>query len=62
MLSELFSNIFKTVTGKKLASGIIAVIQTFGEKINLHLHLHILVTEGSIDEEKYSQRLLKTKA
>jgi hypothetical protein len=30
--------------------GVIAAIQTFGERINIHPHLHFLVTEGGVDE------------
>ena len=30
-------------------SGIISSIQTFGDRINLHPHLHFLVTEGGVD-------------
>jgi hypothetical protein len=30
--------------------GVIAAIQTFGDRINLHPHLHFLVTEGRVDE------------
>jgi Putative transposase len=30
--------------------GVIAAIQTFGDRINLHPHLHFLVTEGGLDE------------
>ena len=30
--------------------GVIAAIQTFGNRINLHPHLHFLVTEGGVDE------------
>jgi len=30
--------------------GVIASIQTFGDRINLHPHLHFLVTEGGVDE------------
>ena len=33
-----------------LTPGIIAAIQTFGDRINLHPHLHFLVTEGGVDE------------
>ena len=29
---------------------VIAAIQTFGDRINLHVHLHFLVTEGGTDE------------
>ena len=30
--------------------GVIAAIQTFGDRINLHPHLHFLVTEGGVDK------------
>jgi hypothetical protein len=30
--------------------GVIAAIQTFGDRINAHPHLHFLVTEGGVDE------------
>jgi hypothetical protein len=38
------------VTGSALTPGVIAAIQTFGDRINLHMHLHFLVTEGGTDE------------
>ncbi|TFG92595.1 MAG: transposase [Syntrophobacterales bacterium] len=41
---------FEVVTGSALTPGIIAAIQTFGDRINLHMHLHFLVTEGGADE------------
>jgi len=31
--------------------GVIAAIQTFGNRMNLHPHLHFLVTEGGVDKE-----------
>ena len=37
--------------GKEISPGIIAVIQSFGSKINLHPHLHFLTTEGGEDKE-----------
>jgi len=37
---------FEVVTGSALTPGVIAGIQTFGDRINLHSHLHFLVTEG----------------
>ena len=40
---------FEVVTGSALMPGIIAAIQTFGDRINLHPHLHFLVTEGGVD-------------
>ena len=40
---------FEGLTGSALTPGVIAVIQTFGDRINLHPHLHLLVTEGGVD-------------
>jgi hypothetical protein len=37
---------FEFVTGGLMTPGVIAVLQTFGDRINLHVHLHFLVTEG----------------
>jgi len=37
---------FRTFTGLDLMPGVVAVIQTFGDRINFHPHIHILVTEG----------------
>ena len=37
---------FKTVSGQQLMPGIVVVIQTFGDRINFHPHIHVLVTEG----------------
>jgi len=31
----------------------VAAIQTFGDRINLHVHLHFLVTEGGVDEAAF---------
>jgi hypothetical protein len=41
---------FEVVSGSTLMPGVIAAIQTFGDRINLHPHLHFLVTEGGVDE------------
>jgi hypothetical protein len=41
---------FKAVTGEELVPGVISSIQTFGDRINFHPHLHFLVTEGGMDE------------
>jgi len=38
---------FRAVTGLELMPGVVAVIQTFGDRINFHPHIHILATEGS---------------
>jgi len=39
------------VAGRELTPGIIAVIQSFGSRINLHPHLHFLVSEGGSDRD-----------
>ena len=41
----------QATTGTELRPGVVASIQTFGAKINLHVHLHFLVTEGGEDSE-----------
>ena len=41
---------FEVVTGSKLMPGVVAAIQSFGDRINSHPHLHFLVTEGGVDE------------
>jgi Putative transposase len=41
---------FEVLAGRELMPGVIAAIQTFGDRINLHPHLHFLVTEGGVDE------------
>ena len=45
------SRYFEAVTGSALTPGVIAAIQTFGDRINLHVHLHFLVTEGGVEQE-----------
>jgi len=40
---------FEIVAGSALTPGVIAAIQTFGDRINSHPHLHVLVTEGGVD-------------
>jgi len=39
---------FHTATGLEITPGVVAVIQTFGARINFHPHIHVLVTEGGI--------------
>jgi ribosomal protein S27E len=48
---------FRAATGKTLEPGVVAVIQTFGDRINFHPHLHFLVTEGGVDEAGVFQRM-----
>jgi ribosomal protein S27E len=42
---------FQVVTGAELVPGVVACIQTFGDRINLHPHAHCLVSEGGEDKE-----------
>jgi hypothetical protein len=51
----------EVVTRSALTPGVIAAIQTFGDRINLHVHLHFLVTEGSVDEAAVSPVLMNRK-
>jgi hypothetical protein len=39
---------FAALAGSELMPGVIAAIQTFGNRMNLHPHLHFLVTEGGV--------------
>ena len=39
----------EVLTGSALTPGVVAAIQTFGNRINFHPHLHYLVTEGGTD-------------
>jgi hypothetical protein len=41
---------FAALAGSDLMPGVIATIQTFGNRMNLHPHLHFLVTEGGVDK------------
>ena len=41
---------FRTAAGTDLEPGIVAVLQTFGNRLNFHPHLHFLATEGGVDE------------
>ena len=57
--SQLITWESRILTFKKLSTGIIALIQTFGESINLHPHLHILVTEGGTDKEGTFHKVIR---
>jgi len=39
----------EALTGEDLVPGVIVAVQTFGDRINFHPHLHFLVTEGGAD-------------
>jgi len=45
------------VIGRDVRPGVIAAIQTFGDRINVHPHLHFLVTEGRVDEGGVFQKV-----
>jgi hypothetical protein len=42
---------FQATTGTELRPGVVAAVQTFGQKINFHPHAHLLVTEGGEDRD-----------
>jgi len=48
---------FKATTRRDITPGIIAVIQSFGSRINFHPHLHFLVTEGGTDKQGQFQKV-----
>lgn len=41
---------FQAVTGRELEADVIAVLQTFGDRINFHPHFHLLVSEVGVDK------------
>jgi hypothetical protein len=48
---------FEALAGEPLVPGIIVAVQTFGDRINFHPHLHLLVTEGGMDRAGVFHRL-----
>ena len=48
---------FEALTGEELVPGIIVAVQTFGDRINFHPHLHLLLTEGGVDRAGIFHRL-----
>jgi len=50
LLFHSLTRYFAGATGSELMPGVVAAIQTFGDRINFHPHLHFLVTEGAVDE------------
>ena len=55
---EALLKYLRAVTCKEITPGIIAVIQSFGSRINLHPHLHFLLTEGGVDKKGRFHRVL----
>jgi len=48
---------FEALAGEPLVPGIIVAVQTFGDRINFHPHLHLLVTEGGMDRAGIFHRI-----
>ena len=48
---------FEALAGEPLVPGIIVAVQTFGDRINFHPHLHLLVTEGGMGRVGTFRRL-----
>jgi len=48
---EALVKYFRATARRDISPGIIAVIQSFGSRMNFHPHLHFLVTEGGTDNE-----------
>jgi len=42
---------FQATTGTELLPGVVACIQTFGDRINLHPHVHCLVREERMSKD-----------
>ena len=59
---QALSKYFTTVSDHELMSGIIAVIQTFGDRLNFHPHIHVLVTEGGIASDNYFHKVSRFQA
>ncbi len=55
---EALLKYLRAVTCKEITPGIIAGIQSFGSRINLHPHLHFLATEGGVDKKGRFHRVL----
>lgn len=53
-LMEVASNLMKDFIRNKykVEAGVISVLHTFGERKNLHLHVHMIVSWGGIDKQK----------
>ena len=48
-----------TATGLDLMPGVVIVIQTFGDRINFHPHIHVLITEGGTAADGAFHRLCR---
>ena len=50
---------FEALTGEAIVPGVIVAVQTFGDRINFHPHLHLLVTEGGVDGAGIFRRIAR---
>jgi len=50
---------FEVLAGSVLTPGAIAVITTFGDRINFHPYLHFLVTKGEEDGAGVFRKILR---
>jgi len=48
-----------TATGLEIMPGVVAVIQTFGDRINFHPHIHVLITEGGTAPDGVFRRVCR---
>ena len=48
-----------TATGLELMPGVVVVIQTFGDRINFHPHIHVLITEGGTAQDGAFHRVCR---
>ena len=48
---------FEALTGEELVPGIMVAVQTLGDRINFHPHLHFLLTEGGVDRAGIFRRV-----
>jgi hypothetical protein len=55
--SELITVYYQALAGEPLVPGIVVAVQTFGDRINFHPHLHLLVTEGGMNRAGVFHRL-----
>jgi len=47
----------EALAGEPLVPGIVVAVQTFGDRINFHPHVHLLVTDGGVDGAGMFHRL-----
>jgi hypothetical protein len=48
---EVTTEFYRTGVGRDVRVGMVIVPQFFGDKVNAHLHLHTVVTDGAFDPD-----------